>query len=373
MSKKVLLYYPSNKRSVQIETLCVEVNKNGNNLIVLTQSPKGDLQEEFDRLGIQYHIKEYKSKYALINYFFHFFYLIMFCRKHKIDTIWSQLNQCSIVSVFAQYFIKARVIVFRHHFHASIKTEGFSSVNKNERRFDKLISWLAKEIVVPSLEVRNGMIDYEKVKAAKIDIVPYIYNFDLYPKPNYTTVQEIKKTYHADLLILTASRMIKLKRHDLVLPVFRKLIEEGYSIKVLLLDEGEEKQRLQDYVIEHHLEEFIYFLGYKTNVIDYLSASDLLVHPSYTEASSSLVKEFGLLRKPVIVCSGVGDFDQYIFHMKNGFVVTPLNEAAQFEESIKFVYNNREIAKQIGANLQETVLNTFTPNKQMTELYNSKI
>jgi glycosyltransferase involved in cell wall biosynthesis len=61
-----------------------------------------------------------------------------------------------------------------------------------------------------------------------------------------------------------------------------------------------------------------------------LSAADLIVHPSITEASSSLIKEAGLVNKPVIVCSGVGDFDQYIEHDKNGYLIKGDNEAAEF-------------------------------------------
>jgi hypothetical protein len=223
------------------------------------------------------------------------------------------------------------------------------------------------------MEVYNGMIKYEKVKAKKIAIIPYIYDFNSYAKPNENEVSRIRNKYPAKLLIITASRMIKMKRHDLVLPVYKKLIQEGYSIKVLLLDEGDEKNNLQQYVKNNRLEEAIFFLGFRTNIIDYLAAADLLVHPSYTEASSSLVKEFGLLKKPVIVCSGVGDFDQYIIHKKNGFLVTPPDEMNEFEENIKFVYNNKDESKQIGTNLHNSVLKLFSPNCETIKSYLSKI
>jgi glycosyltransferase involved in cell wall biosynthesis len=371
--KNILFYYPPNNKSIATETLCNEINKTGNKLIVLTQTPEGELHEELKRVGIEYHIKEYKHRISIFNYLLHAIYLVRFCGKHKIDVIWSHLNQCNLPAVFAQYFIRARVVIFRHHFHASIKFDGFKSVNKNELKVDRIVSKLAKEIVVPSLEVYNGMIQYEKVKREKISIIPYVYNFERYSKPDPTEVDSIRKQYNAQLLIITASRMIKLKRHDLVLPVFKKLIEEGLSIRVLLLDEGEEKERLENYVKKNQLDKSIYFLGFKRNIIDYLAAADLLVHPSYTEASSSLVKEFGLMKKPVIVCGGVGDFDQFIFNKKNGFVVQPPDEAKEFEEYIRFVYNNRQEAAQIGSNLHDTVLKIFSSSPETIKLYLLKI
>lgn len=371
--KNILFYYYPNNKSIATETLCDDLNKSGNKLIVLTQTPESDLHKGLKNLGIEYYVKEYNHRISIFNYFLHALYLVRFCRKHKIDVVWSHLNQCNLPAVFAQYFIRARVVIFRHHFHAIIKISGFQSVNKNELKVDRIVSKLAKEIVVPSLEVYNGMVNYEKVKKEKISIIPYVYNFERYNKPDTTEVNNIRKQYTADLLIITASRMIKLKRHDLVLPVYKKLIEEGLSIKVLLLDEGEEKERLETYVKENHLDKSIFFIGFKKNIIDYLAAADLLVHPSYTEASSSLVKEFGLMKKPVIVCGGVGDFDQYIFNKKNGFVVQPPDEAKEFEEYIRFVYNNRQEAVQIGANLHDTVLKTFSSSPETIQLYLTKI
>ncbi|MBK9938146.1 MAG: hypothetical protein IPP02_07080 [Chitinophagaceae bacterium] len=41
MRKKILLYYPPNKRSVAIETLCRAVKDAGHELIILTLTEKG--------------------------------------------------------------------------------------------------------------------------------------------------------------------------------------------------------------------------------------------------------------------------------------------------------------------------------------------
>jgi glycosyltransferase involved in cell wall biosynthesis len=357
---------------VAIETICAEMNKTGNKLVVLTQMPRGDFHNQLDKLKVENYTKVFNSRLKFLHYIRHFFYLISFCRRHDIDVIWSHLNPCNFVAVFAQYFVRAKVIIFRHHFHASIKIEGFSSVSKNERVIDNIINKRAREIVVPSAEVYNGMVKYEKADKRKIAIIPYIYDFSGYTKPDMEQVRIIRETYPCRLLIITASRMIKMKRHDLVLPVYKKLIGQGYNIKVLLLDEGTEKNRLEQYVIDSKLNDYIFFPGFKKNIIDYLAAADLLVHPSYTEASSSLVKEFGMLEKPVIVCSGVGDFDQYIINKENGLVVNPPDEATNFETHIKYVYENPEAGKIMGKQLHNKVMEVFSPNEKAIQLYLSK-
>jgi glycosyltransferase involved in cell wall biosynthesis len=370
--KKILLYYVPNSHSVAIETLCSEINKTGNKLIVLTQSPNGEFHYYLDKLGVENHVKVYSSRVSFFNYIRHFFFLLKFCRKNKINTVWSHLNTCNLVAVFAQYFIRARVVIFRHHFHRNIKTEGFSVINRNEKRMDGIIGKKAKEIVVPSKEVYNGMVEYEKISPGKISIIPYIYDFNQYGKPDEEAVKKIREKFRSKLLIISASRMIKMKRHALVLPVFNKLIKEGFDIKVMLLDYGEEQNNLETYVRENGLTDHIFFLGLKPNIIDYLTAADLLVHPSQTEASSSLVKEAGWVKKPVIVCSGVGDFDEYISNGQNGFLVQPPDEAAEFGKYIRYVYENPSKGKSMGEALHQKVLEDFTPNKKTIEAYLSK-
>lgn len=358
--KNILIYYSANKRSVVIETIAAEINKSGHHVIVLTTGVPGELHSYLDSQKIENKAIEYPKTNPLFFYIKHFLFLISFCKKNEINTVWSHLQGCNLVAVFAQFFISAKVVIFRHHFHASIKEDGMSSVNRNERLFEKIICKLAKQIIVPSLEVYNGMVQYEKVPQKKITIVPYIYNFEKYNKPDALIVNSLKEKYAASLRILIASRMIKMKRHMLVMPVFNKLIKQGYDIKVLLLDEGEEKETIQNYVRQNGLDDKVFFIGYQLNIVDFINLADLVVHPSFTEASSSLIKEAGLAAKPVIVCSGVGDFDEYIVHLNNGFLVNTPDEASQFENYIKLCYENPALRKETGDNLRITVLDKFT-------------
>lgn len=107
------------------------------------------------------------------------------------------------------------------------------------------------------------------------------------------------------------------------------------------------------------MENHIFLLGNRSNVLDYLSAADLLLHLSETEASNSVVKEAGLAKKPVIVCERVGDFEDYIVHGQNGFLV---NKEEPVSAATAIVTNYCALPaelKEIGLNLQHTVLKQF--------------
>ena len=65
----------------------------------------------------------------------------------------------------------------------------------------------------------------------------------------------------------------------------------------------------------------VFHIDYTDKVLNYMAASDLLLNPSLSEASKSSVKEMGFAGKAAVVCSGIGDFDDYITHKENGFLI----------------------------------------------------
>jgi glycosyltransferase involved in cell wall biosynthesis len=360
LSKKILFFYPPNRRTIALETVIKEVKDRGNNIEVLTLSEPGDFHQWLEENGIKCYTNTEKASNSIVFYLKNIFFLISFCRKNKYEVVWSHLQPCNFIAVISQFFISTRVVIFRHHFHAIIKTDGLAAINKNEKLIEKITCSLAKELVVPSSEVYNGMVNYENIDPKKIEIIPYIYNFKEYKLPNEADVQKIRNKYACRLLLIMVARLIPMKRHILLFPVYKKLKKEGFDFKVLIMDEGEEKERLQEYVKENNLEKHVFFIGFTRNVLGYMAAADLMVHPSFTDASSSALKEMGILSKPVMVCKGVGDVDEYIVHQKNGWVITENNEAQQFEQYIKDAYEFPLKVIELGNLLKQTVLEKFS-------------
>ena len=155
----------------------------------------------------------------------------------------------------------------------------------------------------------------------------------------------------------------------MVFPIIKKLVGEGYDIKMIVLDEGFEKDTLSQYIVDNNLTDDIFMLGFKTDFINYMAASDLLIHPSLTEASNSAVKEMGVLKKAVAVCSSVGDFDDYIVDEYNGFLMSPNDTEKYIEELLRKVYKNKKSLEWMGKNLYNTVIQKFNLSDDIVEEY----
>jgi glycosyltransferase involved in cell wall biosynthesis len=355
----ILIYYPSNKSSNVIETIAKGFVDKGHKVFLLTQSPKGDLHNCFEKHGISTESYVLKKTISFVYYLKHVLFLVSFCKKNNITAIQSHLQQANIIAVFAQYFIKSKVVICRHH---------LIEPSKMSEYFDKIINLFAKVIVVPSEVIRTKMIEEDKVKPSKIKLVPYVYDFTQYPVPLNENIEAIKKLHNCKLLILLCGRFVPLKRNEIVFYALKKLVDEKYDIKLLALDEGPGLDKLKQYVKDNNMESRVDFLGYQKNVMDYIAACDVLVHPSYTEASNNTVKEAGIHSKNVIVCSNVGDFSEYIIHKKNGYLANRENPLEEIIQYLKIIYKD-EKRYLIGEELKKTVYEKFHKSEEIIQTH----
>lgn len=357
---RVLLYYPSNKRTVAIETVVLEFHRRGVPIELLTTCEPGALHDYLESRGIRTHTNAIPKGSALVYYLRQMVFLVRFCRAHGITTVFSNLQHVNFIAVFAQFFTTARMVIFRHHFKFSLPGDGIPlEPNRMERVFDAIINRLGREIIVPSTGVYEGMRIVEGADMTRVRILPYIYDFDQYGEPDSQAVADIRARYPARLRLLMSSRLIPYKRHALAFKVLRNLVRSGHDIVCFVLDEGPERASLEAFVREEGLQDHIIFLGFRTDFLDWMGAADLLVHPSLTEASSSVVKEMALLGKTSMVCQGVGDFDEYLEHGRNAFVVPRSTDGSHMEQILREVHADPEMLTALGASLQATVLSRF--------------
>jgi len=357
-----LLFYTSfNERSRDTESLIESFYKQGHTLFVLTQTEKGIYHEYCQKVGAKTYSHNIPKK-SFIYFIKHAIFLIRFCKDNKIDIVYSHIENASLSAVLAQYFIKARVIACRH-----IIDEAYLLKSKKFILLNKLVYFLAKEIIVVSKRCKDHMVMIEGVSEKKIRIIYLAYNFNLYQQPNPKIVKEIKETYKANLLFITACRMIKPKRPEIAIEVVKKLIDDGIDAKLLLLGTGTYSTELESYIKKLNLSDRIFLLGFKSNIMDYLTACDALIHPSILDSSSVIIKEAGLCKKAVVTCSGIGDVDEYLINNINSILVSKENSATEMYIAIKNQSNN--LSQTFGTNLHQSVINRFSI-ENILPLYN---
>ena len=115
---------------------------------------------------------------------------------------------------------------------------------------------------------------------------------------------------HSDVPTLCAvGRLTGQKNFLHLLRALPKLKKEGIPFRLQLIGEGEERQRLTEYIDRKNLGDCVQLLGWQENPYPYLKAADIIVCSSIYEGLSTVVTEALILGKAVVTtpCSGMAE------------------------------------------------------------------
>lgn len=349
---RIAFYTPLNAGSRDIESQALAF-AGKHRIFLLTQSQPGPLHDRFRAHGFftASHTFSFGQPHLLL--FFRWAAFLFFCWRHRIDIVYSHLEPSNFVAVCAQFFVPAKVVVCRHHMDYA-RLKGFDQ----SFSYGFTYRW-ANQIVVVSERTRQYMIAEEKIPAHKILAIPLAYDYRLFDHVNPCAVETITQTYPAVLRLLTVCRLTEPKRPEVSVRLVRELRDNGWDANLIILGEGEQRQALTDQISELGLESCVFLPGHVTNVLDFMAASHFLVHPSVSESSCISTKEAALAELPVIVCRGVGDFDDFLVHETNAFLVSTDRFVEESALILNRWFSQPHALKAIAKSLKELTLTQF--------------
>lgn len=137
-----------------------------------------------------------------------------------------------------------------------------------------------------------------------------------------------------------------------------RLQEEWPQIHVLLVGEGPEEDALRRLAGELGLKEQVSFTGSVADVIPYLDATDVFVHPSRAEGMPGSLLEAMACGLPC-VATHIGGTVDIITDGENGFLVPP-GDAWSLGAAIARLLEDPALARRLGARARATVEARFT-------------
>ena len=134
-------------------------------------------------------------------------------------------------------------------------------------------------------------------KHSNIDIFPHCLHEDLFYN------KELKKSNFLNLISI--SELSENKRTiDIVLAV-EKLINKGINVKLQVLGEGSQFVKIENYINEKKLGDYVSLVGYVKNINPYLKRADVFIQASLNEGLSlSLIESIGMDVIPVTTIAG---------------------------------------------------------------------
>lgn len=365
--RTILFYSSYNSRARDAESIMLALRSRGHRVISLSQYEGLFIHDYLKDQGIEtfsYVVPEETKGWR--NFVLHLIFFVKFCWKYRVNMVFSHLELPNFVAVVGQFFIKSKVFICRHHIDEA-------ALYKFDNKLSyKLTNKLSKKIIVVSEQAKKYMIEQEKILSGKIEHINLAYDFSLYKLPRRKEIEEVRKKFPTDLLLVTVCRLTPYKRPDEAVRLLKELWSRGFEAKLVILGRGEMEKSLKEMVVEWGLQKEVFLPGHVSNVLDYLAAADFVVHPSLLESSCVVVKEAGLVNKPVIVCKGIGDFDSYLKTGVNGFSVEPSNFVNESADIIQRTLLKSERLGNIGKNLNQDITRLFCVN-QIIKAYEALI
>ena len=130
------------------------------------------------------------------------------------------------------------------------------------------------------------------------------------------------------------------------------------KIFLTLMGDGEERQKLEQYVREHKLEHFVSFTGFIDDARSYLNAFDVFVLPSYKEGLPYALLEAGLAGLACIG-SNVGGIPEVIEHEKSGLLIDP-HDVESLVGAFGQLVESHALRAQFGTQLRAKVMGNYS-------------
>lgn len=199
--------------------------------------------------------------------------------------------------------------------------------------------------------------DEARAKKMHAPSVKYIHGIGvntgrLHSKDNQSSIRRELGLPDDAFLVLSIGELSKRKNQQVIIRALGKLKEEQihYLIcgKGVLLDEL--KQLSKDCGIEDH----VHFLGYRNDVVDICSQSDIFALPSLHEGLSVASLEAMYCGLPIVI-SDIRGVRDYITDGKNGFICETMDIPA-YERSVKTLFDDAELRRIMSEQNREDVI-----------------
>jgi len=171
-----------------------------------------------------------------------------------------------------------------------------------------------------------------------------------------------------DFLVGIVAHLADHKGHQYLIKATKILKEHSPKIKVIIVGGGPLRMELDRQVKESHVEDIVYFLGFRKDVPQILSSLDLFVLSSYLEGLGSSILDAMACRLPV-VATKVGGIPEVVVHRETGILVPPRNPQAIARAILK-LYNDKILAARLGQKGYEVVHRKFSSEAMAEKIVN---
>jgi len=215
-------------------------------------------------------------------------------------------------------------------------------------------------------------------------LLEYLKNINLFNVKKLTylpdaiiNIKEIKKQFSVDSknqgkYILAVGRLTKQKNFSYLLSEYEKFLRINKNYKLIILGEGDEKNKLINICKKMNLIEHVTFKGQVNNVYDYMKKASVFVLSSLWEEPGFVIIESGFCNLFVVSSNCKNGPDEFLESGKGGILFESNKKNALYDALLKFENMSDEeiLTKKIYLKKKTKYYSIFTHNRILNNILN---
>ena len=282
-----------------------------------------------------------------------FLKLLFFIKKKSIRLVHSHGKGAGIYSRMLKVFLPGIKVV--HTFHG-IHLQQYNSFRRNIYiRIERLLSKLTNQFINVSageqkICLQNNLFD-KNISRIILNAMNPIAN----PGKTKTEIRRDQSLPLERFIIISVLRFSYQKNLPLLVNIAEQL-SENKRILFLIIGDGEQRKEIETVILEKKIDNII-ILGFRTNVHDYLFASDIYLSTSLWEGLPYSLIEAASCGLPIVATNVIGN-NEIVNDSENGYLFQ-LNNPEIAVEKILELESLPDLQKQMGKNSMSIADNKF--------------
>jgi len=207
---------------------------------------------------------------------------------------------------------------------------------------------LAARICCVSDDVAMAIRRWGTVPPSRVGVVPNGIDTDIYgDRSRRDKLRESLGIGVGAMVLGSVGRLTEVKRQDLLLRAVATLAGSFPELRLLLVGDGPERARLEEFAVTLGVAERTVFAGYQAHPEQYLAAMDLFALTSRHEALPLALLEAWASELPV-VASAVGGIPKMVEQGETGLLF-PSGDCEGLVDALRTVLSNQKLARKLAS------------------------